>query len=208
MGALVESSRVLLLLLFVAAWDSAMAMTLAWDPPAGALPTGYMLYYGPAPGSYTVKVDVGNVTKFTVPNLVEGDTYHFAATDYDATYSESGFSNDVAVTVPFNSPVANYQGLWWKSPGGSEDGWGINFAHQGKTIFGTWFTYDTTGKGWWLTLITDDSKSTATVFQGNLFATTGPPFNTVPFVKTGPPPPRGRHRDADLHRCQQRLVPL
>ena len=84
---------------------------------------------------------------------------------------------------------SNYQGLWWKSPGGSEDGWGINFAHQGKTIFGTWFTYDTTGKGWWLTLITDDSKSTATVFAADLFATTGPPFNAVPFVKTGPPPP-------------------
>ena len=81
---------------------------------------------------------------------------------------------------------SNYQGMWWG--GSAEDGWGINFAHQGKTIFGTWFTYDTTGKGWWLTLITDDSKSTSTVFQGDLFATTGPPFNTIPFVKTGPPP--------------------
>ena len=94
-----------------------------------------------------------------------------------------------SITSPPPPPlVENYQGLWWKSPGGSEDGWGINFAHQGKTIFGTWFTYDTTGKGWWLTLITDDSKATATTFEGNLFAVTGPPFNTIPFVKSGPSP--------------------
>ena len=92
-----------------------------------------------------------------------------------------------SVSLPPPPPtVANYQGLWWAGP--VEDGWGINFAHQGKTMFGTWFTYDTTGKGWWLTLITDDSKSAPPVFQADLYATTGPPFNAVPFVKTGPTP--------------------
>ncbi len=68
-------------------------------------------------------------------------------------------TNFAGKSASANAPgTLNYQGLWWKSPGGSEDGWGINFAHQGKTIFGTWFTYDATGKGWWLTLIADDSK--------------------------------------------------
>ena len=38
------------------------------------------------------------------------------------------------------------QGLWWNAPAGSESGWGINFAHQGDTIFATWFTYDTSGQ--------------------------------------------------------------
>ena len=80
------------------------------------------------------------------------------------------------------SATPNYQGLWWKAPAGSEDGWGVNFAHQGETIFGTWFTYDTTGKGWWLTFIVDD-KVTPGTYQGDIFATTGPPFNSVPFVK-------------------------
>ena len=87
------------------------------------------------------------------------------------------------------SPAApNYQGLWWKAPGGSEDGWGINLAHQGEVIFGTWFTYDTTGKGWWMTLIADD-KTTPGVYAGNLYASSGPPFNAVPFVQVGGPPP-------------------
>ncbi len=118
-------------------------------------------------------------------------------------------TNFAGKSASANAPgTLNYQGLWWKSPGGSEDGWGINFAHQGKTIFGTWFTYDTTGKGWWLTLITDDSKSTATVFEADLFATTGPPFNTVPVRQGRAAAIAHRLGDADLHRCQQRLVPL
>jgi hypothetical protein len=86
-----------------------------------------------------------------------------------------------ALTAP---PTAdNYQGLWWGAPAGVENGWGINFAHQGNVIFGTWFTYDTTGKGWWLTLITDSNPSPG-VYSANLFLTTGPPFNAVPFNKT------------------------
>src|SRR5947207_2926852 len=56
--------------------------------------------------------------------------------------------------------VANYQGLWWAAPAGAEDGWGINFAHQGNVIFGTWFTYDTTGRGWLITLLPKPNPST------------------------------------------------
>src|SRR5215471_9867997 len=50
------------------------------------------------------------------------------------------------------SIVHNYTGLWWADPAGSESGWGINFAHQGDTIFATWFTYDSTGAGMWLVM--------------------------------------------------------
>jgi hypothetical protein len=35
----------------------------------------------------------------------------------------------------------NYEGLWWNAPAASESGWGINFTHQGDTIFATSFTY-------------------------------------------------------------------
>lgn len=73
----------------------------------------------------------------------------------------------------------NYEGLWWNAPAGSESGWGINFAHQGDTIFATWFTYDLNGKGLWLVMT---ASLTATgVYTGTLFQTTGPPFNSVPF---------------------------
>jgi hypothetical protein len=77
---------------------------------------------------------------------------------------------------------ANYEGLWWASPAGSESGWGINFAHQGDLIFATWFTYDLTGKAWWLTMTA--ALTSTGVYTGALFIETGPPFNSVPFDPT------------------------
>ena len=77
------------------------------------------------------------------------------------------------------SAVPNYGGLWWKAPAGSESGWGINFAHQGNIIFATWFTYDLSGKGWWLAM-----AATATgpnTFAGTVYQTTGPAFDATPF---------------------------
>jgi hypothetical protein len=73
----------------------------------------------------------------------------------------------------------NYEGLWWTSPAGSESGWGINFAHQGNTIFATWFTYDLTGNAWWLSMT---AQQTATgTYAGTLFQNTGPPYNSATF---------------------------
>lgn len=76
-------------------------------------------------------------------------------------------------------PVA-YQGLWWKAPAGSESGWGMNVAHQGDIIFATWFTYDATGKAWWLSM-TAPLVSGGNRFTGTLYATRGPAFDAVPF---------------------------
>jgi serine protease len=73
----------------------------------------------------------------------------------------------------------NYTGLFWNAPAGSESGWGINFAHQGDVIFATWFTYDLTGKAWWLSLTAN--RTGATTYAGTLYQTHGPPFNVVPF---------------------------
>ena len=74
---------------------------------------------------------------------------------------------------------ANVQGLWWASPAGSESGWGIDFAHQGDTIFATWFTYDATGKAWWLSMTAP--KIAPATYGGTLYVTAGPPFNATPF---------------------------
>jgi YVTN family beta-propeller protein len=78
-----------------------------------------------------------------------------------------------------SSQSLNYQGLWWNAPAGSESGWGINFAHQGDTIFASWFTYDVTGKGWWLVMTA--AKSAPNIYEGTLYQTRGPAFSAVPF---------------------------
>jgi hypothetical protein len=78
----------------------AATLTLAWDANTDPAVVGYYLYYGQLTGSYTTKIDVGNVTQYTVSNLLDGTTYYFAATDYDAGRQESGFSNEVSATTP------------------------------------------------------------------------------------------------------------
>jgi hypothetical protein len=103
------------------------------------------------------------------------------------TILSNGAGNPQSITIDAtgtasNVPPVNYQGLWWKSPAGSESGWGINFAHQGDVIFATWFTYDATGKAWWLSMTAN--KSSDKVYAGTLFQTAGPPFDAVPFDPT------------------------
>src|SRR5262249_21247846 len=79
-------------------------------------------------------------------------------------------SSDAAALPP------NYQGLWWRAPAGSEAGWGLNVAHQGDTVFATWFTYDLQGEPLWLAA--ELHPNAAGAFSGVLFTTTGPAFGT------------------------------
>jgi hypothetical protein len=71
----------------------------------------------------------------------------------------------------------NYTGLFWNAPASSESGWGINFAHQGDQIFATWFTYDTAGKAWWLSMLASRTTPTSNVYAGTIVVDDGPPFN-------------------------------
>lgn len=85
-----------------------------------------------------------------------------------------------ATTIAVVRPgPANYQGLWWASPAGSEAGWGLNLAHQDEVIFATWFTYDEAGQPLWLSMIAN--RTTGQAFTGTLLEQAGPPFDAVPF---------------------------
>ncbi|TMH34375.1 MAG: PKD domain-containing protein [Betaproteobacteria bacterium] len=96
------------LLALMAVQAFAGTVTLAWDPVISPSLAGYKLYFGPAPGNYTASVDVGNVSLYTLFNLAEGATYHFAASAYDSGHIESGFSNDASATIPYAAPVAQF----------------------------------------------------------------------------------------------------
>jgi hypothetical protein len=78
--------------------------------------------------------------------------------------------------------ATNYQGLWWV-PGGTENFWGINFAHQGDRVFGTWYTYDTSGNVYWLSMLADRTTPTSNTYTGDINVDVGPPFNN--FVGSG-----------------------
>ena len=71
--------------------------------------------------------------------------------------------------------ASNYTDIWWNA---AESGWGLTLAHQGNTVFGLWYTYDSMGRAQWVsglaTLQADGS------FKGDLNrATSGTPFNQI-----------------------------
>lgn len=80
---------------------------LAWNPSTNPIVAGYDIYYGGSSGVYTNKTSVGTATSVTIPNLVNGATYYFAATTYSAAGAESALSGEVAYTVPV--PVSELQ---------------------------------------------------------------------------------------------------
>lgn len=75
----------------------------------------------------------------------------------------------------------NLQDLWY-NPG--EPGWGVNFTHQGDTLFATLFTYDAGGRPLWLVMSKGDKTSTG--FSGPLYRMSGPVFNASPWVAATP----------------------
>lgn len=99
------------------------------------------------------------------------------------------------------SSSVSYQGLWWNP---DQSGWGMNIAHQGDTLFATWFTYDKNGNGMWLVMPSAqldptsmdmgdmmmmygmgmDGGSSMPTYHGNLYRTTGPALGTTPFDTT------------------------
>ena len=85
---------------------------------------------------------------------------------------------DATGVAAAQSTALNFEGPWWNAPGGSESGWGLLLAHQGNTIFASWFTYDASGKSWWLSMTA--SRTGDNVFSGTLYQSSGPAFN-IPF---------------------------
>jgi alpha/beta superfamily hydrolase len=76
-------------------------------------------------------------------------------------------------------PLSNFTALWWNP---AESGWGINVNHQGDILFATLFTYSSTGSPMWLVMPGGLRQGTGNTFAGELYRTTGPPFNAVPFT--------------------------
>jgi hypothetical protein len=66
-----------------------LSIELAWDPnPPEENVTGYKIYYGNEPGSYTYVIDVRNSTLKSV-RLQKGYQYYFAVTAYNEAGQES-----------------------------------------------------------------------------------------------------------------------
>ena len=83
--------------------QAVQSVTLAWNPSPDVSVVGYNVHYGATSGTYTNTVDAGTATNRTIPGLIEGRTYYFAATAYNTTGLESAFSNEMGYTVPLSN---------------------------------------------------------------------------------------------------------
>jgi hypothetical protein len=95
------------------------------------------------------------------------------------------FGSRAASCLPSTASRAtatNYQDLWWNS---AESGWGINVTHQDNILFATLFTYDASGRDLWLVMSAGNRQADGS-YSGDLYRTTGPPFNANPFTPIGP----------------------
>jgi len=89
-----------------------------------------------------------------------------------------------AVLAAQTVAAPNYTGLFWNAPANSEAGWGVNLAHEADQMFATWFTYDTTGKALWLSMLATRVSPQGNVYAGTINANSGPPFSNFAGVST------------------------
>lgn len=111
-------------------------------------------------------------------------TYTVDGAQVTKTIQRQVFGPRVANCMPVSgsrSSSRNYQDLWWNA---AESGWGINITHQGDTLFATLFTYDATGHNLWLVMSAGRRQADGS-YAGELYRTTGPAFNSVPFTPIG-----------------------
>ena len=94
-----------------------------------------------------VHYDQGQTNNYCVAYVNANDSCSNVARDSN---SSGGASSPLGTWTTIAVGTSNYEGLWWNP---AESGWGINFAHQGDQIFATWYTYDTAGRAWWLSML-------------------------------------------------------
>src|SRR6266511_437701 len=123
------------------ALSSAAQVTLAWDANTDPDLAGYKLYYGNSSGSYQFSVDVGNRTSYTLSGLLEGQIYYFAATAYNVSLTESGYSNEVSTTIDTTPPVVSLVSAFNISASAATITWATNEASDSQVDYGLTTAY-------------------------------------------------------------------
>jgi YVTN family beta-propeller protein len=169
-----------------------------WLVMSNGTKTGEATYSGTlsrhtGPWFHAVPWDPSVVTS----NVVGNASFAFADADNGTfAYTVNGITRSKAITRyqfagasttctagGLAGRTPSYQDLWWRAPAGSESGWGVSLAHQGDTLFATWFTYDASGKGQWFSMSNGVRTGTGT-YSGALHRTSGPAFDASSWNST------------------------
>jgi hypothetical protein len=168
-------------------------LTLITDsnPSPGVFTADLFVTTGP-PFNAVPFVKTSGATKVGTATLTFTDasngTFHYEVNLPSGTVSETKAITQQQLAAPplascssATQPLTaatNYQEIWWagtSANAGTEQGWGINFTHQGDIVFASWFTYDLDGTPLWVVAIAP--KTAPGVYKGDLFRPSGPRFD-------------------------------
>ena len=114
------------------------SVTLVWGPSPSPDVVGYNIYYGVTSGVYTDEISAGNMTNLTIPGLLEGTTYYFAAQSVNSAGLQSVLSTQLSLTISpaaiLGSPVFSTNGLSFAVTGVP----GSNYVVQVSTNLINW----------------------------------------------------------------------
>jgi hypothetical protein len=137
----------LIILLFLVFWmiffagkAFAAEKTLYFDPVQDSRVTGYKIHYGQSK-NFGTTVDLKNNTSYKLSNLVEGATYYFAASSYDAYGNQSALSDVLVYTVSQNEIIIDNKDLSATSKNGT---WGVSDASDPYGTDSVWSRDGTT----------------------------------------------------------------
>lgn len=146
--------------------------------PDYTIPAGFL-----NPGGGTINFAEGSDT-WTHPALPSDGRSAALRSGTTAAATPTNFAGTTGALNLATGPDFNVQGLWWRSPAGSESGWGMAITQQGPAsnaiLFVAWYTYDANGNPLWL-VITRGERVAANTWTGDIFQTRGPAFSAVPW---------------------------
>ena len=133
-------------------------VTLGWNASPDRNAVGYFLLYGTTSGVYTNQLDVGNMNSATVTGLQANVMYYFSVVAHDATGQQSPPSNEIAYTVPADSPARTPPTLGLQLAGAGHSGATLRLSFQANaaTIYQLQATRDFIR---WQTLCTTNCAS-------------------------------------------------
>jgi len=123
--------------------------------------------------------EVGSMTLAFAGNDRAALTYSVDGVTVAKTIERQVFSTPPTCTLTSEARggATNYQDLWWNP---TESGWGLNLTHQGLLMFATLFVYAPDGRPMWL-VASSLARQPDGTFTGDLYRTSGPPFNASPW---------------------------
>ena len=151
----------------------------------------------------TIYIDVGptftNYTGTALAIAVGNGTLTFADGDNGSfVYNVNGVAQTKAITrfdlgtgpqpicvysatAPNFASATNFQDLWWV-PNGAESGWGLNLAHQGDSIYATWYTYGVDNQPLWMSALVT-RQGAGKIYTGAMYQNSGPRFDVYDTTK-------------------------